>query len=85
MSGDPTPGMRYYQEIAPGIAMDRAEIIGLEKTLETPAGTFTNCLETVEGSALNLAERETKIYAPGIGLIQDANLFLSDYGYLDSP
>lgn len=85
MPGDPALGMRYYQEIAPGVAMDRAEIIGLEKTLETPAGTFTNCLETVEGSALNLAERETKIYAPGIGLIQDANLFLSDYGYLDSP
>lgn len=85
MPGDPIPGMRYYQEIAPEVAMDRAEIIGLEKTLETPAGTFSNCLETVEGSALNLAERETKIYAPGIGLIQDANLFLSDYGYLDIP
>lgn len=85
MPGDPIPGMRYYQEIAPGIAMDRAEIVSLEKTLETPAGTFTNCLETVEGSALNLAEREIKVYAPGIGLIQDANLFLTDYGYLENP
>jgi hypothetical protein len=73
--------MRYYQEIAPGVAMDRAEIISLDKTHFTPAGKFANCLETVEGTALNLAEREIKIYAPGIGLIQDANLLLTDYGY----
>lgn len=83
MPGDPEPGMRYYQEIAPGVAMDRAEIISLDYELTTPAGTFMDCLETVEGTALNLAEREVKIYAPGIGLIQDANIFLTEYGYLD--
>jgi hypothetical protein len=84
MPGNPEQGMRYYQEIAPGIAMDRAEIISQNKTLSTPAGTFTDCIETVEGTALNLAEREIKIYAPGIGLIQDANLFLTDFGYLEN-
>lgn len=84
MPGNPEPGMRYYQEIAPGVAMDRAEIISNNKTLSTPAGTFTDCLETVEGTALNLSEREIKIYAPGIGLIQDANLFLTEFGYLEN-
>ncbi|MGD2026408.1 MAG: hypothetical protein PVI99_01215 [Anaerolineales bacterium] len=83
MPGEPIPGMRYYQEIAPGVAMDRAEIISLDKELTTPAGTFTDCLETVEGTALNLVEREVKIYAPGIGLIQDANIFLTEYGYIE--
>ena len=36
MSGDPAVGMRYYQEIAPDVALDRAEIVSLDETLETP-------------------------------------------------
>lgn len=83
MPGDPLVGMRYYQEIAPGVAMDRAEILSIDTVLQTPAGEFANSLETAEGSALNLLEREIKSYAPGIGLIQDANLFLTDYGFKD--
>jgi hypothetical protein len=27
MPGNPVVGMRYYQEVAPGVAMDRAEIL----------------------------------------------------------
>ena len=83
MPGEPKVGMRYYQEIAPGVAMDRAHITSTDVTLTTPAGEFTDCVETIEGTALNLAEREIKIYAAGIGLIQDANLFLTNYGYLE--
>lgn len=84
MPGNPEVGMRYYQEIAPGVAMDRAEILSVNSVLKTPAGEFTGCLETAEGSALNLLEREIKIYAPGIGLIQDATLLLTDYGFKDN-
>lgn len=83
MPGNPKVGMRYYQEIAPGVAMDRAEILSLDTVLKTPAGEFEDCLETVEGSALNLLEREIKVYAPGIGLIQDANLLLTEFGFKD--
>ena len=75
-------GSRYYQEIAPGIAMDRAEIIGLDETLLTPAGKFSNCLKTEETTALNLKEKEFKLYAPGIGLIKDGNLLLVNYGFI---
>ncbi len=39
-------GARYYQEIAPGVAMDRAEILSTSETKQTPAGNFTNCLNT---------------------------------------
>jgi hypothetical protein len=84
MPGDPTIGMKHYQEVAPGVAMDRAEVISLETVLETPAGAFTACLKTKEGTALNLAEIEYKTYAPGIGLIQDQNLLLTSYGYIDN-
>lgn len=75
-------GSRYYQEIAPGVAMDRAEIISISETYTTPAGSFTNCLKTEETSRLNPKEREYKHYAPGIGLIQDENLKLVKYGYV---
>jgi hypothetical protein len=45
MPGLILPGARYYQEIAPGIAMDRAEIISTNEKLITQAGAFTNCLK----------------------------------------
>ena len=83
MPGTPIVGMRYYQEVAPGVAMDRAEILSIDTVLKTPSGEFADCLETAEGTALNLLEREIKIYAPGIGLIQDANLLLTEYGFID--
>jgi len=83
MPGSPRTGMKYYQEIAPGVAMDRAEVISLTTSLKTPAGTFENCLKTLEGSALKPREKEFKTYAPGIGLIQDADLLLTRHGFIE--
>lgn len=40
MPGRPSVGLKYYQEIAPGVAMDRAEIVSLTETLKTPAGVL---------------------------------------------
>ena len=80
MSGAPKVGMKYYQEIASGVAMDRAEIISLDETCETPAGRFSKCLKIKEGTALNIFETEYKYYAPGIGLISDADMRLTRYG-----
>ena len=74
-------GARYYQEIAPGVAMDRAEIISLSETKTTQAGTFTNCLKTQETTPLEPG-KEYKLYAPGIGLIQDEDMLLTKYGFV---
>ena len=82
MPGDPQVGYKYYQEIAPKVAMDRAEVVSLDDTLETPVGSFSRCLKTQEGTALNLLEKEFKTYAPGIGLIQDQHLLLTEYRYI---
>lgn len=82
MPGTPKVGMRYFQEIAPHIAMDRAEIISLDEKVKTHAGTFDKCLKTQEGSALKPREKEFKQYAPGIGLIQDSDLLLVKYGFI---
>jgi hypothetical protein len=75
-------GARYYQEIAPGIAMDRAEIISMTETMKTPAGNFVNCLKTEETNAIKPKEKEYKVYAPGIGLLKDEELLLVKYGYI---
>lgn len=85
MPAEPGVGMRYFQEIAPGVAMDRAEVVSLSHSLETPAGDFTDCLRTHEGSALKPNESEFKTYAKGVGLIQDQSLLLVDYGFGVAP
>jgi hypothetical protein len=80
MPGTPSLGMRYYQEIAPGVAMDRAEIVSLDATCKTPAGTFPKCMKVKEGTALDVNETEYKYHAPGIGLIRDEDLRLTKFG-----
>ena len=82
MPGNVLIGARYYQEIAPGTAMDRAEIVSLSEVRKTPAGEFQNCLKTEETNALKPREREFKFYAPGIGLIGDEDLVLVKYGFI---
>lgn len=71
---------KYYQEIAPGVAMDRAEILSMTETVITPAGTFKHCLKIKETTPLDANENEHKFYAPGIGLVQEGELKLVKYG-----
>jgi hypothetical protein len=84
MPGAPIIKMKYYQEVAPGIAMDRAEIVSLDETCKTPAGTFSNCMKVEESTALNIFEKEYKYYAPGIGLIRDEDLVLTKHGLVSN-
>jgi hypothetical protein len=76
MPGMPLLGARYYQELAPRIAMDRAEIVNMSETLVTPAGTFKNVLKVRETTPLERGTTEFKYYAAGIGLVQDGSLKL---------
>ncbi|KPJ60870.1 MAG: hypothetical protein AMJ46_03975 [Latescibacteria bacterium DG_63] len=76
-------GARYYQEIAPGVAMDRAEILSDRETVETPAGTFEKCLKIEETTPLEPTDKDYKYYAPGIGLIRDEDLLLKQYSFVD--
>ena len=75
MPGAPVVGQRYYQEVAPKVAMDRAEVVSVSERVTTPAGTFEKCLKTEESTPLEPG-REFKLYAPGIGLITDGSLVL---------
>ncbi len=80
MPGEPTLNARYYQEIAPRVAMDRAEIVSLTDQRRTPAGNFTNVLKIAETNPLEDHSLEYKYYAPDIGLLQDGQLKLVKYG-----
>ena len=77
MPGINLVGARYFQEVAPDIALDRAETLSVTETLTVPAGTFQNVLKTKETTALEKG-REFKFYAPDVGLIRDADLELVD-------
>lgn len=81
MPGLPLVGAKYFQEIAPKVAMDRAEITDNSVTLETPAGKFDRVLRTRETSPLEPAAEEFKYYARGVGLVIDADLELVSYGF----
>lgn len=85
MPGEASPGAKFYQEIAPKVAMDRAEIISLSETVKTAAGEFKNCLKVEETTPLEPGVKEYKFYAAGIGLVQDGSLKLVKYGKTEKP
>ena len=80
MPGKPVTGMRYYMEIHPHVAMDRAEIFNTNARVETPAGTFERSLIVTESSPLEPGDESYKRYAPGVGMIFDDGLELYRYG-----
>lgn len=80
MPGQALPGLRHYQELAPRVAMDRAEIVSVNEAVSTPAGEFKDCLKIEETTPLEPGLREYKYYASGIGLVQDGALKLVKYG-----
>lgn len=83
MPGTILMGARYYQEIAPNVAVDRAEIVGMGEVVQTPAGEFSDTLITRETNRLEPDVAELKYYAAGIGLIQEEDLMLQQYGFIE--
>ena len=79
-----TIGARYFQEMAPGVAMDRGENVAMGITMETDAGTFTDCVEVLDTNALEPEEEgNRKVYCPGIGLTADEDAELVEVERVD--
>jgi hypothetical protein len=76
-------GARYYQEIAPNIAEDRAEITEIDGELVVPAGSFDDVLVVVESNPLEPGVEELNYYAPGVGVLQDEDEKLVEYGFTE--
>jgi hypothetical protein len=77
MPANPQPGMTYQQEVAPGVAEDRATITR-RGDYTVPAGTFADTITVRDFNPLD-GSRSTKVYARGVGLISDGPLVLYDY------
>lgn len=80
LPGAPKVGQRFYQEQAPGAAMDRVEVLAVDERVSTPAGTFANCIHVVESNPLEPGLKDHKVYCPSVGLVRDAAMSLVKYG-----
>lgn len=80
LPGAPRVGQKHAQEVAPGVAMDQAEVSSITESVRVPAGAFTGVLAVSESSPLEPTATSRKYYAPGIGLIKDDELALVKYG-----
>ena len=83
MPGRPRLYAKHYQEVAPGVAMTRAEVVELGVTVSTSVGEFKGCVHTTETTPLRRGQVVHKWYAPGIGLVQRDKLVLVKYGKLE--
>ena len=80
MPGKPKVGQRFYQEQAPGVGMDRFEIVADQEKVVTPAGTFEKCIHVVETSPLEKGLKDHKWYAAGVGQVKDGEMLLVKFG-----
>ena len=62
-------GRAYRQEYYEGEAEDMAKVLHGGLTIAVPAGTFTNCIETMDWTPLAPGEREHKSYCFRYGMV----------------
>jgi hypothetical protein len=74
MPAAPQPGMTFQQEVAEGVAQDLATIVRTG-TATLPDGTVVNTITVRDFNPLD-GSRGTKVYAQGVGLIEDGPLRL---------
>jgi len=77
IAAKPQVGDRFYQEMAPKVAMDRVEVVSTDETLKTPAGTFAHCVHLKETTPLE-SDVSHKWYAPGVGMVKDDEFELAE-------
>jgi len=81
MPGNFVIGSRYFQEVAPGVALDRGDNTAddLVLSLEAFEDPFTDCVEVTESSGLAASDKSLKRYCPWVGMVVDDALSLVDY------
>ena len=67
MPANPEPGDVYQPEAVPGGPQETDTIRRVARTVKVPAGKYTGCIEVLEVTS---DARETKWYAPGVGVIR---------------
>jgi hypothetical protein len=69
-------GAKYFNEVAPGVALDRTKNIAMGLYVTVPVGSFSHCVATKETSPLDPGIGGIKLYCPGVGLVMDEVLEL---------
>ena len=69
MLARPRVGDSYYQEYAPGEALDQATVLRLDASRTVPYGTVDDLLVTRDFTELEPDLVERKFYAPGVGVV----------------
>ena len=85
MPGKPVLNARYYEEVAPKVAMDRAQVVSTTEQLTTRAGRFANVLKIEETTPLEAGHKEYKWYGAGVGLLRDGGFKLVRSGPTVAP
>lgn len=80
MPGTYLLGARYFQEVAPDVAEDRAEHVAMGVALALPAGTLSGCVTIEETTPLEPGAKGRKTYCPRLGLVKDGPLELVESG-----
>jgi len=94
MPGSFLLGAKYFQEIAEeDDALDRGQNVKMGLTVNTDAGTFTDCVKVIDTSSAEQDEGDDDVclrkngdpkkYCPDVGLVQDEDLKLVKYGFVD--
>lgn len=78
-------GSKYYQEIAPDEALDRADHTAMGLDFESPAGSFERCVQVIETTPLEPGDESEKVYCPGVGLVFDNGIELEEYDPASPP
>jgi hypothetical protein len=74
MESQPKVGDTYNQEVAKGVAEDKATVLSLNKSICVPYGCFSHVLETKEFTPLEPGVVDHKFYAPGVGDIKEVTV-----------
>ena len=81
-------GAKYFQEIAPPNAVDRGQHTAMGVDVELEVGEWENCVQVADTNPaegrcdVDGEDADIKTYCPGIGLVQDQDLELVDYGFV---
>jgi len=71
MLADARVGDHYRQEYLAGEAEDQARVLKLDDAVTVPAGSYTDVLVTEDFTPLEPDLLEDKLYAPGVGVVED--------------
>jgi hypothetical protein len=72
-------GARYFQELAPGVALDRAKHLEQGFSVSVAGRTFDDCVMVVETTPLEPGHESFKVYCPDVGLVIDDAAILVDF------